>query len=73
MSKKSKYSIKKVRRVMKMKSNDFNPATYNVWKVSGPKGFSKYYTTKKDATAFVKRYTDTSVTTDIIIDLIKGR
>lgn len=70
---KSKYSIKKVRRVLKLKSNGLEPATYNVWKVTGPKKFTKYFVTKKDATAFVKRYTDNTVTTDMLVDVMKGR
>jgi len=37
MSKKNKYSIKKVRRTLRMKSESFEPATYEVWKVSGPR------------------------------------
>lgn len=70
----SKYQIKKVRRVLRLKSNDFESATYEVWKVSGPKKFTKYFTTKKDATAWVKSYTtQTPLTLEQIIDVIKGR
>ena len=38
---KSKYEIKKVRKVMRMKDNNFEPATYEVYKVSSPNGFKK--------------------------------
>ena len=68
-----KFQIKKVRRVLRLKSNDFQSATYNVWKVSGPNKLTKYFTTKKDATAFVKSYTDNTVTTEQLLDVIKGR
>lgn len=70
---KSKYQIKKVRRVLRLKSNEFEPATYNVWKVSGPRRLVKYFTTKKDATAFVKKYTDNTVTTEQLIDVMRGK
>ena len=40
---KKNYTIKKVNRVMKMKENNFEPATYEVYKVSGPKKFVKYF------------------------------
>ena len=45
MSNKSKFGIKKVRRVLSMKDNNYEPAMYEVWKVSGPRGFKKYFTT----------------------------
>jgi len=71
MSKKNKYSVKKVRRVMRMKSEGFEPTTYEVWKVSGPRKFVKYFVTKKDATAFVKRMNDTTMSIALVKDLLK--
>jgi len=68
---KSKYSIKKVKRVMRMKSEDFEPTTFEVWKVSGPKGFRKYFVTKKDAQAYVSKITDTTLTIDIVTNLMR--
>lgn len=68
---KSKYIIKKTNRVLKFKGVD--SSTYITWKVTGPKGFKKYFVTKKDAQAFVKRFTDTSVTTDMLADIVRGR
>ena len=68
---KSKYSIKKVNRVMRMKSEDFEPTTFEVWKVSGPKGFRKYFVTKKDAQAYVSKITDTTLTIDIVTNLMR--
>lgn len=73
MSNKSKYKITKVRRVLRLKDNDFQADTYFMYKVSGPHKLVKYFVTKKDATAWVKRMNDTTLTTDIIIDLMRGR
>jgi len=71
MSKKNKFSVKKVRRVMRVKSDNFEPATYEVWKVSGPRKFVKYFVTKKDAQAFIKSHTDTTMTLDIVTNLLR--
>lgn len=68
---KSKYSIKKVKRVMRMKSEDFEPTTFEVWKVSGPKGFRKYFVSKKDAQAYVNKITDTTLTIDMVKNIMK--
>ena len=71
MSKKNKYSVKKVRRVMRMKSEGFEPTTYEVWKVSGPRKFVKYFVTKKDAQAFIKSHTDNTMTLDVVTNLLR--
>jgi len=74
MSNKKQYQIKKVRRVLRLKSNDFQSATYDVWKVSGPRKLVKYFTLKKDATAWVKNETTRyALTTDQIIDVMRGK
>ena len=70
MSKKNKFSIKKVRKVMRMKDNNFEPATYEVWKVSGPRNFRKYFVTKKDGQAFIKSHTDTTMTLSIVKNIM---
>jgi hypothetical protein len=51
------FKITKVRRVLRLKENDFVPSTYFVYKVSGPRKLVKYFGYKKDATAWVKDYT----------------
>jgi len=51
------FKISKVRRVLRLVDNDFNPATYFVYKVSGPRKLVKYFSLKKDATAWVKDVT----------------
>jgi hypothetical protein len=53
---KSSYSIKKVKRVMRMKDEGFEPTTYEVWKVS-KNDFTKYFVSRKDAEQFVFNYT----------------
>ena len=68
---KSAYDIKKVRRVLKMKENNFEPATYEVFKVSGPNKFVKYFCSRKDAKAFVDSYTDTKMTMSIVKDILR--
>ena len=68
------FKITKVRRVLKLKDNNFEAATYNVYKVSGPRKLVKYFGLKKDATAWVKNYTTCHpLTTDQIIDVMRGR
>jgi len=61
MSLKSKFKINKVRRVMRLKDNDFDPAAYIVYKVTGPRKLVKYFVTRKDATEWVKQYTSRSI------------
>jgi hypothetical protein len=67
---KSKYEIKKVRRVLRMKSEGFVPATFEVYKVSGPKGFKKYFVSRKDAKQFIDGYTDTKMTLGIVKNIM---
>jgi len=58
---KSNYSIKKVQRVLRMKSEKFEPTTFDVYKVTGPKGIKKFFSNRKDASEFVKRHTETKM------------
>lgn len=67
---KNKFSVKKVRRVMKMADNEFEPSTYEVWKVSGPNKFQKYFVTKKDAQAFIKGMNNTTMTAGILSQVL---
>jgi hypothetical protein len=55
---KKNYEIKKVRKVMRMKEDNFEPANYEVFKVTGPNKLVKYFCSRKDAKAFVDKYTD---------------
>ena len=68
---KNKFSVKKVRRVMRMKDNNFESATYEVWKVSGPRKFVKYFVTKKDAQTFIKGMNDTTMTLEVVTNLLR--
>lgn len=67
---KSLYEIKKVKRVMRMKSEDFEPTTFEVYKVSGPRGFKKYFVSRKDAKLFIDNYTDTKMTIGIVKNIM---
>ena len=68
------FKITKVRRVLRLAANEFQPDTYIMYKVSGPRKLVKYFTTKKAASAWVKDYTaQKPMTTDQIIDLMRGR
>ena len=67
---KSKYSIKKVKRVMRMKGEDFEPTTFEVFKVSGPNKFKKYFVSRKDAKSFIDKYTDTKMTLGIVKNIM---
>ena len=68
---KKNYEIKKVRKVMRMKDNNFEPATYEIYKVSGPNKFKKYFCSRTDAKAFIDSYTDTKMTMSIVKDIIR--
>ncbi len=65
------YKIKKTNRVMRMKTDNFEPATYEVWKVTGPRNFKKYFTTQKDAKEFIKGYTDNTMTIEVVTNLLR--
>ena len=67
---KSNYSIKKVKRVMRMKSEGFEPATFEVFKVSGPNKFKKYFVSRKDAKSFIDSYTDNKMTLGIVKNIM---
>ena len=68
------FKISKVRRVLRLVENDFNPSTYFVYKVSGPRKLVKYFNLKKDATAWVKNYTTNKpMTSDELYNFYKGR
>jgi hypothetical protein len=62
MSLKSKFSIKKVIKVLSLQSENYQPARYYVWKVSGPNKFTKYFTTRKDAQTFINNFTSRQIT-----------
>ncbi|CAB4142260.1 hypothetical protein UFOVP449_17 [uncultured Caudovirales phage] len=67
------YKITKVRKVLRLKENGYQPATYYAWKVSGPCGLLKYFTTRKAATAWVKDYTESKpLTTENIVNILAG-
>ncbi len=67
---KKNYEISKVRKVMKMKDNNFESATYEIFKVSGPRGIKKYFVSRKDAKAYIDKITDTKLTLDIVKNIM---
>ena len=68
------FKISKVKRVLRLADNGFEPTNYIVYKVTGPRKLVKYFGYKKDATAWVKDYTTKKpMTTDNLIDLMRGR
>lgn len=67
---KSNYDIKKVKRVMRMKSEDFEPITFEVFKVSGPNKFKKYFVSRKDAKSYIDTMTDTKMTIGIVKNIM---
>lgn len=58
---KSNYSVKKMNKVMRMKTEGFKPTNYEVFKVTGPNGFKKFFVSRKDATEYVKKMVNTKV------------
>jgi hypothetical protein len=70
VSVKKNYVISKVNRVMRMKDNDYEPATYEIYKVTGPNKFKKYFCSRKDAKAFVDKYTNNKISAvDVFTEL----
>ena len=66
---KSNYSVKKMNKVMRMRSEGFEPTNYEVFKVTGPNGFKKFFVSRKDASEYVKKHTNTKVSN--VADLFK--
>lgn len=66
---KSNYSVKKMNKVMRMRSEGFEPTNYEVFKVTGPNGFKKFFVSRKDATEYIKKHTNTKVSN--VADLFK--
>ena len=67
---KSNYDIKKVKRDMRMKNEGFEPTSFEVFKVSGPNKFKKYFVSRKDAKSFIDNYTDTKMTLGIVKNIM---
>ena len=67
---KSNYDIKKVKRVMRMKNEGFEPTSFEVFKVSGPNKFKKYFVSRKDAKSYIDKMTDTKMTLGIVKNIM---
>ena len=55
---KSNYKIKSVTKELRLKENKFEPFDYILYKVTSPNKDVKYFSSRKDATAYVNRLTD---------------
>lgn len=67
---KSRYKVNKVKRVMRMKDNDFEPATYEIYKVTGPNKFKKYFCSRADAYQYITNYTNTKMSVSEVTNLV---
>jgi hypothetical protein len=54
-----------------MKSENFKPTEFEVYKVTGPKGFKKFFSSRKDATEYVKQHTNTKMNVADVFKEIK--
>lgn len=70
VSVKRNYTINKVRKVMRMKDNNFEPAAYEIYKVTGPNKFKKYFVSRKDAKAYIDKMCDKRMTMEVINNLM---
>jgi len=58
---KSSYKVTKVNKVMRMKEDNFQPATYEIYKVTGPNKLLKYFCSRKDAYQYITDWTNTKM------------
>jgi hypothetical protein len=55
---KSNYKIKSVTKELKLKENKYEPFDYILYKVTNPNKEVKYFSSRKDATAYVNKITN---------------
>lgn len=65
---KSNYKIKSVTKELKLKENKYEPFDYILYKVTSPNKDIKYFSSRKDATAYVNRLTNNKMS---IVDAFK--
>jgi hypothetical protein len=65
---KKNYEIKKVKRVMRVKEEKYVPTTFEVYKVTGPNKFKKYFVSRKDAKAYIDKMTDNKM---LVVDAFR--
>jgi hypothetical protein len=65
---KKNYEIKKVKRVMRVREENYVPATFEVYKVTGPNKFKKYFVSRKDAKAYIDKMTDNKM---LVVDAFR--
>ena len=65
---KSNYKIKSVTKELKLKENKYEPFDYILYKVTSPNKDVKYFSSRKDATAYVNKITDNKM---LVVDAFK--
>jgi hypothetical protein len=65
---KSNYKIKSVTKELKLKENKYEPYDYILYKVTSPNKDVKYFSSRKDATEYVKGLTNNKMN---IVDAFK--
>jgi hypothetical protein len=65
---KSNYKIKSVTKELKLKENKYEPFDYILYKVTSPNKDVKYFSSRKDATEYVKGLTNNKMN---IVDAFK--
>ena len=65
---KSNYKIKSVTKELKLKENKYEPYDYILYKVTSPNKDVKYFSSRKDATAYVNKLTDNKM---LVVDAFK--
>ena len=65
---KSNYKIKSVTKELRLKENQYEPYDYILYKVTSPNKEVKYFSSKKDATAYVNKLTDNKM---LVVDAFK--
>jgi len=58
---KSSYKFTKVKKDMRMKKENFQPAKYEIYKVTGPNKLLKYFCSRKDAYQYITDWTNTKM------------
>jgi hypothetical protein len=65
---KSNYKIKSVTKELKLKENKYEPYDYILYKVTSPNKDVKYFSSRKDATEYVKGLTNNKM---LVVDAFK--
>ena len=67
---KSSYKVTKVKKVMRMKEENFQPATYEIYKVTGPNKLLNFFFSRKDAYQYITDWTNTKMSPIEVSNLV---